>query len=55
MPEAHSAEKRLELAREMLTVVKEQHALPETIAFWEQAVRDCEAEAAANRPVEKPE
>ena len=42
-------EARLMLSGVVLAKLKEQNDQPDAIAFWEQAVADCEAE------VEKPE
>jgi hypothetical protein len=39
----------------MLAGFKREGGPPEAIAFWRAAVRDCEAELAAHRPIEKPE
>lgn len=42
-------EEALQFAREVLETLRERGFPPETIAFWEEAVADCEAEAAKGR------
>lgn len=50
---AQSAEARLKLARQTLALAQEQRAPPDTVAFWEEAVADHQAELARHQPVEK--
>ena len=50
---APETEARLKLAQQMLALAQEQRAPPDTIAFWEQAVADHEAEIARHQPIAK--
>lgn len=48
------AEARLNLARQMLDLAKEQRAPPETIAFWEQADFKDQADLTKYKPHRPP-
>ncbi len=43
------------VAQAMLAALKKEGNDPQAIAFWEEAVAECEAELVRHKPVEKPE